>query len=94
MKLGDSIVDFKANAEIAASLNGFKASEVLSTFDKPTSDFTIPVGVLITGLVKVLFVNVSVPANVAIVALLSGKVNVLTAVGPVNFVYALPVPPY
>ena len=65
MKLGEAIVAFKANAATAASLNGFKASEVLSTLDNPTSAFTIPVGVLITGLVKVLFVKVSAPANVA-----------------------------
>ena len=35
-------------------------SEVLSTLPRPTSPLTIPVGVLITGLVSVLFVSVCV----------------------------------
>ena len=36
----------------------------MSTFESPTSAFTIPVGVLITGDVKVLFVSVCVPVVV------------------------------
>src|SRR5574343_241555 len=38
----------------------FVASEVLSTLPRPTSDLVIPVGVLITGEVRVLLVKVSV----------------------------------
>ena len=41
------------------------ASDVLSTFARPTSAFTIPVGVLITGDVRVLFVIVCVPVVVS-----------------------------
>lgn len=40
----------------------FVASLVLSTFHRPTSHLTIPVGVFITGEVRVLFVRVSVVA--------------------------------
>ena len=38
----------------------FVASDVLSTFPSPTSPLTIPVGVLMTGLVRVLLVSVHV----------------------------------
>ena len=53
-------------------------SVVLSTFARPTSDFVIPVGVLITGEVKVLFVSVCVPELVVTVESMS-NVNVLFA---------------
>ena len=56
---------FKSKADCVAVLIGLFMSDVLSTRPKPTSAFTIPVGAVITGLVIVLFVKVSVPANVA-----------------------------
>ena len=83
MKLGEAIVAFKANASTAALLNGFKASEVLSTLDNPTSDFTMP-----RGVTMVLFVNVSEPANVANLPV-AGKVTFVLA-SAVNVVLKAP----
>ena len=110
VKLGDTKSAFKAKAATEALLNGFKASEVLSAFDKPTSDFKIPVGVVIAGLSNDLLVKVSVPAKVAKVPE-TGKVTTVLSVAvkvvlnapevtklPPNvmvlFVLAIPVPPF
>ena len=49
----------------------FVASEVLSTLDSPTSDFTSPVGLVMTGEVKVLLVNVATAAFLVISDVLS-----------------------
>ena len=54
-----------ASASTAAVESGLLASEVLSTFARPTSDLTIPVGVVISGDVRVLFERVCVPVVVA-----------------------------
>ena len=50
---------------------GLFASLVLSTLPKPTSPLTIPVGELITGEVKVLFVNVAIAASLVASLVLS-----------------------
>ena len=50
---------FASKAVCVAVETGLLASDVLSTFARPTSDFVIPVGVLITGEVSVLFVKVA-----------------------------------
>ena len=51
-------VTFASRAVCVAEDTGFAASDVLSTFQSPTSPLTIPVGVVITGEVRVLFVRV------------------------------------
>lgn len=55
----------------------FVASEVLSTLPRPTSPFTIPVGVFITGEVRVLLVRVSVVAFPTRVSVALGRSIVL-----------------
>jgi len=60
VKVGLAIFALKFNAVCCAVDTGFPASVVLSTFHNQTSHFTIPVGVFITGEVKVLFVSVCV----------------------------------
>ena len=54
-----------AIADACAVETGLFTSDVLSTFERPTSALTIPVGVLIDGDVRVLFVRVCVPVVVA-----------------------------
>jgi hypothetical protein len=69
----------------------FVASDVLSTLPRPTSVFVIPVGVLMTGEVNVLFVRVSVvalPTNVS-VDVGSVKVPVLLIVDMIGAVRVL-----
>jgi hypothetical protein len=51
---------FKSKAVCCAVLTGFSVSDVLSTSHNQTSHLTIQVGVLITGLVSVLFISVLV----------------------------------
>ncbi len=53
VNVGDAKGDFKSKAVCVAVLIGLFASVVLSTFARPTSPFTIPVGVVIEGLRKV-----------------------------------------
>ena len=62
---GEASGAFSAKAVKDAYETGLSMSLVLSTFPKPTSALTIPVGVLITGEVRVLFVKVCVPDVVA-----------------------------
>jgi hypothetical protein len=64
VNVGPARLAFRSSAVCPADDTGLFASDVLSTFARPTSVFVIPVGVLITGEVKVLFVRVSVPASV------------------------------
>jgi hypothetical protein len=52
------------------------ASEVLSTFPRPTSDLVIPVGVVIDGLVRVLLVRVCEAVRVTRVSAPEGIVTV------------------
>ena len=58
VNVGDSSGAFRSSADCVAVEIGLFASDVLLTFESPTSDFVIPVGELITGEVKVLFVRV------------------------------------
>ena len=60
VKVGFARGALRSSSVWVAVETGFPASVVLSTFARPTSDFVIPVGVLITGDVSVLFVRVSV----------------------------------
>lgn len=60
-----------ASASTAAVESGLLASEVLSTFPRPTSDLTIPVGVVISGDVSVLFVKTCEPSSVISFAVLA-----------------------
>ena len=59
MKVGEARFAFRSKAVCPAVDTGLFASEVLSTFPKPTSPFTKPAGV-----VMVLFVSVCVPVVV------------------------------
>ena len=77
LKAGDAKGAFKSKAVCVAVEIGLFTSDVLSTFPNPTSPLTIPVGVVIDGLVNVLLVKVSVPANVAKVPVAPGKVIVV-----------------
>ena len=79
VKVGDAKGAFKFKAVCPAVETGLFASLVLSTLPKPTSPLTMPVGVVIEGLVNDLFVNVSAPANVAKVPVI-GSVTFVTAV--------------
>ena len=63
VNVGDARFAFKSRAVCCAVETGLLASLVLSTFPRPTSPLTIPVGVLITGDVSVLFVRVAVAAR-------------------------------
>jgi hypothetical protein len=76
-------------ASVAAAARSV-ALEVLSTFPKPTSPLTNPVGELITGDVKVLPASVSSPPTVANVPVSAGKVNVVV---PATAVATSLVPP-
>ncbi len=58
VKVGFARGALRSSSVWVAVETGFSTSVVLSTFARPTSDFVMPVGVLITGLVKVLLVNV------------------------------------
>ena len=49
---------FRSSAACVAVETGLLASEVLSTFPRPTSALTIPVGVFMFGDVSILFVKV------------------------------------
>ena len=60
VKVGEARGAFKSRAVCVAVDTGLLASVVLSTLDRPTSVFVIPVGVLITGDVRVLLVRVCV----------------------------------
>jgi hypothetical protein len=77
VKVGDAKGAFKSKAVCVAVEIGLFTSDVLSTFPNPTSPLTIPVGVVIDGLVKLLLVKVSTPANVAKVPVAPGKVIVV-----------------
>src|ERR1035437_6621067 len=67
------------------------AFEVLFTLPSPTSDATIPVGVLITGEVRVLLVRVSVVALPMRVSVALGRVRVLAVVKVVANMPVIPV---
>ena len=75
VNVGFARLAFRSSAVCVAVETGLFASDVLSKFARPTSVFVIPVGVLITGEVKVLFVRVSVPASVATSASLIAVFN-------------------
>jgi hypothetical protein len=60
VNVGEASGALRSNAVWVAVETGLLASVVLSTFARPTSDFVIPVGVLITGDVRVLLVRVCV----------------------------------
>ena len=79
VKVGEAKGAFKSKAVCAALEIGLLKSDVLSTFPNPTSPFTIPVGVVMEGLDKLLLVKVSVPASVAKVPVV-GKVKFVVAV--------------
>ena len=81
VNVGDAVFAFKFKASCVAVEIGLPRSVVLSTLLNPISDFTKPVGVIITGLVKVLLVKVSVPSKVAKVP----------EVGNVTFVFPIKV---
>ena len=59
VNVGEARFAFRSRAVCCAVDTGFAVSAVLSTEPKPTSPLTIPVGVLITGDVIVLFVKVA-----------------------------------
>ena len=58
VNVGSAFGAFRSSAVCVAVETGLFASVVLSTFESPTSSFTIPVGVVILGEVNVLFVKV------------------------------------
>lgn len=71
----------------------FVESEVLSTLPRPTSPFTIPVGVFITGEVRVLLVRVSVVAFPTRVSVAFGRsIVLLDPVELLRRVVIIPVP--
>tara|TARA_R110000744_G_scaffold307110_2_gene415332 strand:- start:11908 stop:12210 length:303 start_codon:yes stop_codon:yes gene_type:complete len=67
-----------------ALLTGLLASLVLSTFASPTSDFTIPVGVLITGDVFLTVSQVPVDVVTPVPQLATGSVQVTWVVRFIN----------
>ena len=62
VSVGDAKFAFRSREVCVAVETGLLASLVLSTFVKPISAFTIPVGEFIIGLANVLLVNVAVAA--------------------------------
>lgn len=61
----------RAKASTVAVDSGLLISEVLSTFPRPTSALTIPVGVVMFGDTIVLFVKVCMPSSVISFAVLA-----------------------